>query len=407
MRNPFLWMSLLSLGCSSAVLPISNDAAVTTDGSTSLDASTNDAPPPDDTTTGPDALPPLDVPAGPDAQPPVDVFGPPPDVFGVPDNGPPVDAGTAPSLLGRWRAVAVTVRSITGETVRLTDVDQPVVTDPMTGATSPFRVNGYLTLDETRVSTALGLLSTGFFYASSDRGRDTYSATGTTVPGLYDRATQTFTVSGGASVLRLVALSTNRISYTEPEGGTVTEYARAADLGGSLTAINSVVGAQLRHPMSAGPFARARAALLWGAPASATRVESHGYALSFMSGYASMPLALGSTPEASAIHTVDGVRAAVAYPIVYDDVDGDGRFDPSNDALRGVSPVVIVWTAPGASLAGTRFRDAQAGYVYAHAHTDYTRGADGFAPFDLTRPVQLNIPVEDGRTSGVVPNALR
>lgn len=407
MRNSWLCLGALTLGCSSAVLPISNDAAVATDGSTSLDAAPNDAPPPDDVSTGPDAQPPVDVSTTPDAQPPVDVFGPPPDVFGAPDDGPPLDAGAAPSLLGRWRAVAVTVRTLAGDTVRLTDVDQPVVTDPMTGATTPFRANGYLTLDETRLSTALGLLASGFFYASADRGMDSYSATGTTIPGLYDRASQTFTVPGGASVVRFTALSADRLSYTDAVTGTVTEYARATSLAGELATINGVAGAQLRHPMSAGPFARARAALLWGAPTGAARVESHGYALTFMSGYASMPLALGSTPEATVTHTVDGVRAAVAYPIVYDDVDGDGRFDPSSDALRGVSPVVIVWTAPGASLAGTRFRDVQAGYVFAHAHTDYTRGADGFAPFDLTHPVSINVPVEDGRVTAGVPNAMR
>ncbi|MEZ4408134.1 MAG: hypothetical protein R3A52_16905 [Polyangiales bacterium] len=402
MRNSWLCLGALTWGCSSAVVPAANDAAVTADGATALDVTAGDTPPSvDDVSAGPDAQPPVDVsaardvPAGPDAAPPN-------------DSGTPVDAPAGPVILGRWRAVAITVSTGTGERVRLTDVDQPVVTDPSTGMTAPFRANGFLTLEETRLSMAFGLLASGYFYASTDAsGMDSYSASGVTVPGLYDPATQSFNISGGASAVRFTVASADRISYTDPGSGSVTEYERVTALGLARTTVNSVAGAQLRHPTSASPFTRPRAAVLWAAPAGSARVETHGYAITFMGNFASMPLVLGSTPEASVIHTVDGVSAAVGYPIVYDDLDGDGRFDGATDVLRGVSPVVIVWTEPGASLSGTRFREVQAGYVFAHAHTDYTRGADGFAPFATTREVGVNVPVEDGRVTAGVPNAMR
>lgn len=399
--NRAVALTLLALGCSATTIPnapadvpSAPDTPVTPDAQLLNDALSPDSAVDPDTSIPPDASVPPDAST-------LDAF--------IDDATPPPDVALGPSLEGRWRAVGWTYTPPgAAEPIHITDHDTPVVIDPSTGRSAPFRINGILRIQPTRASYAVGILSTSHFYVPFDATTpDAYSASGFTIPGLYDRATQRFTYPGAMMSLQLHVTDDAHITLGDSSTNIVA-FERVTAATPVLTFVNTLVAAQLRHPTTSAPFAHPRAAILWDVPSStAPRPETHGFALTFAMGYAGFPLALASPPDAALVQTVERVRAAVGHPIVYDDLNEDGAYTAA-DTLRGVSPIALAWVDPTTpTVASTRFADLQPGYQYVHVHTDYTRGADGFAPFDPTLTVNPDVPVDDARVTTAVPNVLR
>lgn len=321
------------------------------------------------------------------------------------------DASAAPSIIGRWRAVSGTFTREGSAPVTINDHDTPLVVDPGTGRTAPYRVNGMFTLQSTRVSLAGGVLVSGHFYVTQDAmGAEGYSAYGVTAAGVYDPVAQTFTGPAGGSPLRFTVVDADHIRFGEGTPA-VTTFERTTAVAPRMSTLNMQCAAQLRHPLRAVALAHPRAALVWDVTSStAVRRQTLGYALHPAMGVAFYPLTLGASPDEDLVQTVDGVRIAVGHPFAYDDVNEDGRYSNNDppDTLRGISPIAVVWIDPATpSLERTRFADFQPGYQFAHVHPDLSRGAPGISPFDPSTAVCGDIPIEDDRVSTAVPNVLR
>jgi hypothetical protein len=105
-----------------------------------------------------------------------------------------------------------------------------------------------------------------------------------------------------------------------------------------------------------------------------------------------------------------GSQVAVAYLVVYDDVNDNARFDRGTDRFDGLSPVVITWRAAAPFTAppgGGHFplRLVGDGWRLGHVHLDLGLGRADVVPYDGTVAVSPDIPVSRD-LSIAVPNVL-
>lgn len=406
-----------------AVLPFAVACSSTVN---TTDASPADAPPGDtvvalDGGPGPDANPtdggPSTDEGAPDGGPTRDLPDP-IDVFFPGDTGaPPTDTGRPPGdaprtpVMGRWRVVGWQgPPDARGARITLTDRNAPY-TDPASGIVTQVRANGVLHLEEGRLGLTFGTLAGDHFYVY-DHTRtlaEGYSATGFTAPGLLDDDAGTFTATGGAMV-SFDRHADGTISLADRMAGTTVTFARAPSAPTRAT-INAVGAAQLHRPMLSAPLARPRVALFWDRPGAMPFVETNGYALMFgVGGYAAYPLVLAGPPDASVRAVVGGAPVALAFIVVYDDVNNNTRLDAGVDVTRGLSPVGIVWRGegtPSPEFARSPFRDTAEGYQLVHYRADASTGSLGFVPFDTTVPVSPDVPVATVPLMGPSPDVIR
>lgn len=354
-----------------------------------------------------------------DAAPDITVDAVARDVPSTTDAPRPLDAPAGPSLLGRWRVTRWEYTAADGHTVVLTDTNTEI--DVGMGATAPFRVNGMMNLTPARADVSFGTVGNEHFYVFPMPMTPTadYSATGFSLVGLWSDVTDTFTLPGRAYTLHLTRNADGTISLGSMEGGegSVTTFTRAADVRGP-SSFNEFGAAQLRQPDASLPFAHARFSLLWENPAgaSAAPIETNRSALTFRMGYAGFPVVFASGPAAEVIGRVDGVQVAVAIPFVYDDLNDNGRYDPSvgdaggGDDSRGFGPLVIVWRGegtPGSQWAESAFASVVPGWQVAHVSRINGEGDLVLQPYDPSVQPSPDVPVSPTALRGPAPRFMR
>lgn len=321
---------------------------------------------------------PVDVVRPIDARPPVDVVRP-ADVPRLPGS----------TVAGRWRAVRYQYPDPDRGVIELTDRDV-IVPLPDGGMGSPFRINGVLSLDETRLALALGTVSSNHFYPFTPTSADDpgWSTTGFTVPGLLTvtAGSVDFEIVGGDNTLRFERTADDELVMLDESSGTRTTFARDPTPA-SLDRVN-LIGIVWQDP--AVRPATPRAVLRWDLPGAGVFRDSHDVALTFSTGpytYATVPVAMASAPAADLVATTAGVRVASAYVLVYDDANANDRFDQGTDAVLAQSPVGLAWRGPETpeeGFARSAFADLVPGWQVVHYHRDYATGRYAVTPYDNT-----------------------
>jgi hypothetical protein len=370
MRNLLLFVSALSLAaCSSTT--------TATDASDAADASNVDAPA-SDANEGGDDVPAADV---------------------------PVDAG---SLIGRWRMTGLDVAGA-GGMLHFGDENAPIP-----GGMADGRCNGMLTIEQNRLSLGYGVLANDHFLPRPDAPTyaEALGAGGVTVPG--NLIGNSFSIgAAGMTSFDLTPHADGTISSTDPRSGSVTTWTRAETLPtntGGLVAQslvvrwNSTMALPLLHP---------HAALAWDDANASSITTSNDTPLTFMGEYSLFGLDAVSIPPAAA-GSVSGTQVAIAYVIVYDDLDLDGHYTPGaaldaggSDMLRGFAPIAVAYRspeAPSAAFALSPLRDLLPGWQFVNVHVDYTTNSAGVSPFDPTHVVTADVAVDSGPISASIPN---
>lgn len=349
-----------------------------TDGTTTADATTtNDATTTVDATT-------VDVPTTTDA--PL----------------PPPDA--ASSLRGTWRAVRYDFTDMNGRMFTFTDRDTPV-TDPGSGTTNPFRINGLMSVDATHLALTFGALGSGYFYTypPTTPGDQGYTANGYGVPGALDDARGEFQITGSPTPTRFSRNADGTVSFVDATSGARTTYARASDAGPALPSINApgLVVVQEGITLTA---TRPRVALLWDLRGDNRWLETNGTAVRVVGRFAMFPLALAAAPTEAVVPWM-GSQVAVARLVAYDDGNNNLTYDRGVDPLVGLSPVVVTWRAAapftGAGAGHFPLRHVPDGLRYGHAHPDYALGREDVTPWDHTVPVSPGIPIQRMAPGGI------
>ncbi len=327
------------------------------------------------------------------------------------------------SLAGTWRAVAFEFRNAMGTMVRIADTNTPIPTPG--GGTVPVRANGLLTLGPTRVAEAFGILANDHFNANgmAMAYENALSAYGFGAAGVL--TPDSFVFRGGM-MLAFTRNADETITQTDPMSGNRTTWARTTTLP-IRREIHATGYAQLYRPLGTMPFANPRVALAWDRTGSAG-----GYTYTndqpLMPGGGTGFMIDAVTPPTDAVGNVAGTSVAVAYLIVYDDRDDNGRYDgdgsvgdpdagvtdgggTSSDTLRGRSPIAIAFRSEGTPAAGfsvSTFRDLLPGMQYVHVHLDGAAfGRVTLAPFDPTNivapDVAINPDIDRSRIPDIVP----
>lgn len=310
-----------------------------------------------------------------------------------PDARPPVDAPRLPgsTVTGTWRAVRYEAPDPDRGMVTLTDRDT-VIALPDGGMGTPFRINGVMSLAETRMSLTLGTLSSGHFYpftpsSAEDPG---WSGVGYTVPGLLTvtSASVEFEVPGGSGTFRFERTDDDALVLLDDDSGTRTTFVR--DPAPTTMERVNLIGIVWRPDPSVMPTAP-RAALRWDLPGAGMFRTTHDVALSFTAAmpYPTVPVTIAGAPAAEVSAATGGVTVASAYVLVYDDTNGDDRFDPATDATLAQSPIGVAWRGTEAAnedYARSAFTDLHPGWQVVHYHRDYASGRWGVTPYDNTSP---------------------
>lgn len=334
------------------------------------------------------------------------------DVVPTTDGPPGTDGAAAFPLTGLWRLTRYEFPEPgTGRAITLTDRDSDY-TNPDTMMTTALRVNGLAQIDGTHLALTFGNLAAGHFYVSvptsaTDTG---YGANGFGAPGLLDEARGEFTVPGTTEPTRIERNADGTISMIFANSDTTARasWSRATDSGPALPSINAVGLAMTRGASYQGM--RPRLALFWDVRGETRLIETNGTALRFVGRFATYPVTLAGTPPAEAIGAWMGSQVAIAYLVVYDDVDDNTRFDQGTDRLDGLSPVVITWRAATpftAPAGGGHFplRLVGDGWRFGHVHLDYGLGRADVVGYDGTVPVSPDLPVARDISVGI-PNVL-
>jgi hypothetical protein len=150
-----------------------------------------------------------------------------------------------------------------------------------------------------------------------------------------------------------------------------------------------------------------RAALRWDLPGAGRFAMTHDTTLRFGGEplSSSFLVLIGGPPDAALRGVVGGVEVASAYVLVYDDLNGDGRFEETEDTVLTQSPIGIAWRGAGAvssDLARSPFSDLIEGWETVRYQRDEARGGWCVAPFDNREQPALDAVVEESFTSVVI-----
>jgi hypothetical protein len=303
----------------------------------------------------------------------------------APVDAPLVDAST---LAGTWRAVRYEAPDPDRGEVVLTDVDTLF---PMPdGGRSPFRVNGVMSLSETRLALTLATLSDGHFYPYTPTGAAGFgwSGVGYTLPGLLTATTAgaVFEIPGGDGRFRFERTADDALVLVDDDSGTRTTFVRDPRPA-EAARVNAFAVVFQADP--AGAYVAPRAALRWDLP-GAEVARTADTALLFRAGapYATVAVTLPAGPPAAFIAPVGDVSIAAAFLEAYDDANRNDRYDPGVDRLLGESPIGIAWRGGERTTeAFTRsaFADVVPGWQVVHLHRDYVTGRWAATRYDNTR----------------------
>lgn len=405
MRGWLRWSVLGAVvigGCSRTV-GTSDGQEVGDDGGAYPDGARVDVPFGFDITTGPDApLPTMDVPTTLVDAPAYDV-PPRPDVP-IPYDAPtPIDVGLG-SIEGTYRLVGYDTPDGDGGVLHVTDTNVPITSGDVT---YDIRGNGMLFLTSTRISEALGFLLNDHFYVSdtSMDAASSFSAYGFAAPGTLAGTTfSIFTMS-----LMFERNADGTIVQVDTTAGTRVTWAPTSVSPG-VTSIAIEGEAQLWHSTMSAPFVAPRVALAWDRPGFSTGASFDNDA----------PIAFGpfnaanytirvASPPPDAVGAIGGTLVGLGYPIVYDDTNRNGRFDPGVDSLRGVGSVAVGWRSGVAStlFARSGLREMEEGLQMVDVHADYGTGRLGVTPYDGTSPTPPDVAVDIGPTPTAIPDIVR
>ncbi len=317
-----------------------------------------------------------------------------------------VNDGSSTNFVGRWRLVSVDINA-PGSTVHLTDTNMPIA-----GTMAVGRANGQLTLEANRFALAYGVLANDHFLMRQDAA--TYaaaiSAGGASAAGTLTGLT--FAIAGGTASLTWTTNTDGTISNTDMSTGNVTTWARAAAPTATTALLAEGMAARYR-PATAMPLMRPRVALAWDNAGGPGRTMSNDAPLTFgATGFATYSVNVASIPPA-AIGDIGGTQIAIAYIVVYDDLDSSNSFTPSvgdggaGDMLRGISPVGIAYRSmdpASAAFSVSSLRDIGPGYQFVDFHVDFSSRSIGVLPFDPTHVVAPDIVVDVGPVTVAFPD---
>lgn len=264
------------------------------------------------------------------------------DVLRVPTG----DGGTL-ALLGAWRVVGYELSALAADAgvdggaapTRYTDREMPL-RDPVTGVTVGARVNGLLEVSHTTVRLALGVLRDGRFDVSAPGVPyvSTYDGSGLFVDG------RRFVGGAGMVSFRFDAPGDGTLVVTT-EGGAPRRLILQPEIE-AAPATSTAVTMRVRSIAAtrATPLAAPRTAIFWELPDQSALVEDRAEAATMAGAEFERALSL-DTPM---IPGVSGTpRVAIGHPALYDDLNGNGRYDRDADAIRSVSQLALAWRDPG------------------------------------------------------------
>lgn len=290
-----------------------------------------------------------------------------------------LDAG-APVVLTRYTAE--------GERVR----------DPATGNATVLRVNGAVRVTTNTVRLALGLLRDDRFAITAPGTPyvSTYEGTGVLT------AEERRFVAPGAMVGFEFCAGDNGLVVARTVGGATRRIFLAPDTASTATTLSLPLRARSVAMTAGAPLTAPRLAVLWEVAGRPGLTEALSEAAA-MRGDVTERMISVQAPQG------DGsvARYAIGHPALYDDRDGDGRFDATRDALRSVSSLALGWRDPSANLdsdaVAARLRP---GLQVVALHTDSTSGAVVPVPLDASNLVPLECAATEAPT-GALPDVVR
>lgn len=323
------------------------------------------------------------------------------------------DGTLPPSRFRRYRVYTTSYSDRNGTPMRTPSL--PDGTWPLDGGSLPYRTmngNGILTLAPDHTSFAFGTtISPDFnFFPAIPPANGFFMAGhfGYTIPptiarfepgplGFYyfdapnDGGTFSVAPGGFANRGHVELTSRNLRIYVDllSEEDNQVPYRRAVSLR-SIIWQRGRIG-RLRAP---------HAVLRWDLLGAGRFALTHDIALRFggepLSSF--FPVEIGGAPDATLRGTVGGVEVAAGYVLLYDDLNGDGRFNESEDTILAQSPIGLAWRGPGvmtAELARSPFSDLIEGWETVRFQQDEARGGWCLAPFDNRDQPTLDAVVEE------------
>ena len=272
------------------------------------------------------------------------------------------------------------------------------VLDPATGNASVLRVNGAVRVTANTVRLALGLLRDDRF---------TITAPGTPYVSTYEGSgvltnEERSFVTSSAMVGFEFCAGANGLVVARTVGGATRRIFLAPDTAPTATTLSLPLRARSVGMTAGAPLTAPRLAVLWEVAGRPGLTEALSEA-AVMRGDVSERAINVQAPQG------DGsvARYAIGHPALYDDRDGDGRFDATRDALRSVSSLALGWRDPSMNLdsdaVAARLRP---GLQVVALHTDAVSGAVVPVPLDGSRLVPLECAATDAPT-GALPDVVR
>jgi hypothetical protein len=272
------------------------------------------------------------------------------------------------------------------------------VLDPATGNASVLRVNGALRVTTNTVRLALGLLRDDRFVITAPGTPyvSTYEGSG-----VLTNEERSF-VSPGAMVGFEFCAGDNGLVVARTVGGATRRIFLAPDTAPTATTLSLPLRARSVGMTAGAPLTAPRLAVLWEVAGRPELTEALSEAAVMRGDVAERAINVQAPQGDGSV-----ARYAVGHPALYDDRDGDGRFDATRDALRSVSSVALGWRDPSVNLdsdaLAARLRP---GLQVVALHTDSTSGAVTPVPLDPTRPVPLEFAATEAPT-GALPDVVR
>lgn len=272
------------------------------------------------------------------------------------------------------------------------------VLDPATGNATVLRVNGALRVTTNTVRLALGLLRDDRFAITAPGTPyvSTYEGSGVLT------AEERRFVAPGAMVGFEFCAGENGLVVARSLNGAARRLLLAPDTAPAATTLSLPLRARAVGMSAGTPFSAPRLAVLWEVAGRPGLTEALSEA-AVMRGEVTERVINVQAPQG------DGsvARYAIGHPALYDDRDGDGRFDATRDALRSVSSLALAWRDPAVNLdsdaLAARLRP---GLQVVALHTDANSGAVVPVPLDVTGLVPLECATTEAPT-GALPDVVR
>lgn len=327
---------------------------------------------------------------------------------GPPDGEPPFDAGPPMDLVGSWRAVHLHVAS-TERTPPYEFGTSNTPTSFPSGLTLDGRTLGLMQVSANRIAQAAGLYYNDRAWSDSSAMAAYgslsvwgFGGSGTAIPGAF-------------------MIGTTRLGFDSNADGTITER---YDSGTAVTwqrvmlpagAAALMVDGQATafQPTGSGsmPLSNLRVALAWDLAAGGyTYVSEQPLSFGPLRN-ASYRFSAAGMPPPTAQGNYGGTLAALAYVLVYDDVDHSGTYGgaSSTDRVRGLSNVALAWRQGGdtAALTATPLRHLLQGYQVVVLAPDYSTGRSLPVPLDPAGQPSADIAVNFDVETTPLPDLVR